>query len=82
MADMSDRNSPQRQTAASGHEIRYMRRVSEGSVRAECSCGWQGQKRTDYGGKAPEDAREHLLMALRERQGSWGKPYEEAMLRG
>ena len=49
--------------AASGHEIRYMRRVSEGSVRAECSCGWQGPKRTDYGGKAPEDAREHLFDA-------------------
>jgi len=42
------------------HETAVWQRVSEGSERAECTCGWRGPKRTTIGGIAPADARRHL----------------------
>lgn len=48
------------------HEVKVWRRVSEGSARAECSCGWKGPKRSYAGGLAHDDADDHTWQATRE----------------
>jgi hypothetical protein len=42
------------------HNGDVWRRVSEGSARAECDCGWVGPKRSHEGGLAHEDLIHHF----------------------
>jgi hypothetical protein len=42
------------------HNGDVWRRVSEGSARAECDCGWVGPKRSYAGGLAHEDLIRHF----------------------
>lgn len=52
--------SSQGSAAAPVHDCKVWRRVSEGSARAECSCGWKGPKRSYTGGLAHDDADDHV----------------------
>lgn len=47
-------------TAARSHNGDVWCRMSEGSARAECDCGWVGPKRTILGGLAHEDLIRHF----------------------
>jgi hypothetical protein len=56
-ADCPVHGSPARPVAHNGD---VWRRVSEGSARAECDCGWKGPKRSYEGGLAHEDLIRHF----------------------